>query len=174
MTIKLSLLKKYGLRVSAVISALALPLLVALPVANAAVASPLNSCESGFSAVHDGNNLYLNAGSLGDAVTVGTNNTSCWKGPPSNGTYAEFKDEGGNCLAWNEDALEVVTQTCNGANYQEWAYGTWSNGSATYTSEWAVDDGSVQNILGAQGPSSGDHCILIQDYIQEAETEWYA
>jgi hypothetical protein len=171
---KSQLLKKYGLRLSVFASVLALPLLMAAPVANAAPAShaasagPLNSCESGFVPLYvnlESTRYYMNAETLGDAVAMGTNNTSCWKGTA--GSWSEIKDEGGNCLAWNQDLGKVVTQSCNGASYQLWFSGNWGSGGLNYQNEYYTDNNGSGYYMATLGS------YVAYDTIQFDGDEWF-
>jgi hypothetical protein len=173
------LLKKYGMRVGILMSALLLPLLAVMPVANAAAASGVSpdiTCASGFSKVRDAVSdpyMYINAQGVGVNVEMNSTATSCWHGYGTDAIAGEFKDEGGNCLAWDSASGTVVMQTCNGQSYQEWFYGSWSGngGVAYYQNEWALDN-NKNSFLAADGDYEDSLLSLTNQ--ENSESAWYA
>jgi hypothetical protein len=177
MSVTLLPLKKYGMRVSAIVSALALPLLFTASSAYAAPlhtqATPAFSCESGYDEVWDGNHLYLTAnGTNGTPATVETNPSSCWKGP--GGSFSQFKDQAGDCLAWDQTTLTVNVQVCAGASatWQYWEAGS-INGVGSYLNEYAANKNEPNVILAASGSASGDYVALANGEAGKLEN-WYA
>lgn len=178
---KLGKLIEAGTKVTAAAAVAALPLLaltgagtafaaVAHP---ATAAGPLNTCESGFSVLRDGNGQYINADGVNNPVTMGSDNTSCWKGHSGFGSYGEITDESGDALTYNSTLGDVVTEAPNGASYQEWEPGSWPNEDMNYASEWGVEHNGTAIYLQADG-GVGALCNLGTGDTLTGDLEWFA
>jgi hypothetical protein len=137
-------------------------------------AAPEITCVSGYAVVYDGGGFYLTAEGVNKPVETTKAAGSCWH-TATYGDTGEFVNEGGNCLAWNNDLGEVVVQTCDGGSWQEWTPNA-VDGGTTYNNTWYAENYPSENpsLLYAQLIFNGSDVDVNQTPVLGQNNIWHS